>query len=161
VVVAVSVAVSADVPVMSTDVGERLHVAGLLALVGALTEHVRLTVPVNELAGVTVMVEVLPDVAPGLMEMLPPLEREKLVPLLGASQKPLHPARSGRTTRKNPAHLAFLILSRLIAAPRGLDCGPDSPVAIANSSHTYRLLRFVRRLSARFETRVAFCAIRG
>jgi hypothetical protein len=74
-VVAVNVAVIADVLLMSTDVGERLHVAGLLAPVGALTVQLRSTVPVKELDGVTVMVEVLPDVAPGLMVMLPLLVR--------------------------------------------------------------------------------------
>jgi hypothetical protein len=136
VVVAVSVAVSAVELVMSTDVGERLHVAGLVALVGPLTEQVRLTVPVKELEGVAEMVEVLPVAAPGLMEMLPLLERAKLVPVVGGSQNPLHPAKSGRIARKSPAHLACLILARLITAripaPCGAGCGPDSPVAIAN-----------------------------
>jgi hypothetical protein len=86
---------------------------------------------VNELAGVTEIAEVLPEVAPGLIERLLGLpESEKLVPVLGASQNPLHPARSGRTARKSPAHLACLTLARLIAAPRGLVCGPISPVPI-------------------------------
>ena len=97
----------------------------------------------NELDGVTVMVEVLPDVAPGLTErLLGLLEREKLVLLpLGACQKSPHPARSGRAARKSPAHLACLILARLIAAPRGLDCGPDSPmpIALANSARRFLL----------------------
>jgi hypothetical protein len=118
VVVAVSVAVIAVVPVMSTDVEDRPHVVGLVALVGPLTEQVRSTVPVNELAGVTDIVEVLPDVAPGLIERLVGLPlREKLVPVLGALQKPLQPARSGRAARISPAHLACLIPARLIAAP--------------------------------------------
>ena len=56
-----------------------LQVAGSLAAVGVMAQ-VRLTVPVNPLApGVTVMVEVLPLVAPGLTEMLPPLLREKVL----------------------------------------------------------------------------------
>jgi hypothetical protein len=141
VVVAVSVAVSAVVPVMSNDVGERLHVAGLVAFVGAVTEHVRLTVPVNELAGVTEIVEVLPEVAPGLIgRLLGLLESEKLEPL-GALQKPLHPVRNGMTARKSPAHLACHIVARLIPAcliptrpiaaripaPGGLVYGPCSP----------------------------------
>jgi hypothetical protein len=132
-VVAVSVAVIADVLLRSTEVGERLHVAGLVAPVGSLTVQLRSTVPVNELAGVTVMVEVLPDVAPGLtVRLLGLLVREKFVVVLplGACQKSPHPAINGRTARKSPAHFARLILARLmlacvITAPRGLDGGPD------------------------------------
>jgi hypothetical protein len=110
-VVAVSVADIPDVLVKSTDEGDRLQVAGLLALAGPLTEHERSTVPVNESTGVTVIVEVLPVVAPGLKEMLPLFEREKLVLLLGACQKSPHPARNGSTKRNSPAHL-----DRFIAA---------------------------------------------
>jgi hypothetical protein len=133
------VAVIADVLLRSTEVGERLHVAGLLALVGAVTEQVRSTVPVNELAGVTEMVEVLLVVAPGLTVMLALLLREKLVLPLGASQKPLHPVRSDTVARKSPANparliLALLNLARLIPAPWGLDCGPNSPVPTSNST---------------------------
>jgi hypothetical protein len=99
-VVAVNVAVIADVLLRSTEVGERLHVAGLLAPAGPLTVQFRSTVPVKEFAGVTVMVEVLPDVAPGLMVMLPLLVRLKSVPLpVGACQKSPHPVRNGRTAR--------------------------------------------------------------
>jgi hypothetical protein len=128
-----------EVPVMSTDVGERLHVAALVALAGPLTEQVRSTVPVNEFSGVTVMVEVLPVVAPGPTVKLPLLEREKLVlVLLGACQKLPHPARRGRAARKSQAHLACPIPARLIAAhfiaaPGVLVWGPDSPVSIARS----------------------------
>jgi len=101
-------------------VGETPHVAGLVAFVGALTEHERLTVPVNELAGVTEIVEVLPEVEPGLKDRLMGLlESEKLLPVLGASQKPLHPARSGSAARKIPAHLAYPILARFITSPWG------------------------------------------
>jgi hypothetical protein len=152
-VVAVSVAVIADVLLMSTEVGERLQVAGLAAPVGPLTVQLRSTVPVNELDGVTVMVEVLPEVAPGLTVMLPLLVKVKLVLLpLGACQKSPQPARNGRTARKTPAHLALvilarpiparLILARLIAAPRGLDCGPDSsaPIRCVNSDSPCRFL---------------------
>ena len=53
------------------------HVAGSLAAVGAIV-HARLTAPLNPLApGVTVIVDVLPLVAPGLSEMLPLLLSEK------------------------------------------------------------------------------------
>lgn len=62
---AASVDVCAVVPLMVTEAGERLHVVGLVALEGVVvTEQVNATVPVNELAGVTVMVEV--PVEPGL-----------------------------------------------------------------------------------------------
>ena len=40
-----------------TEAGERLHVAGLEAPEGAATAQASETVPVNELPGVTVMVE--------------------------------------------------------------------------------------------------------
>jgi hypothetical protein len=46
------------------------QVAGSLAAVG-LIEHVRVTVPVKPFIGVTVIVVVFPEVAPGLTEMLP------------------------------------------------------------------------------------------
>jgi hypothetical protein len=74
VVKTVNVVVCAPVPVIVTELGERLHVAGSLAATG-LIEQVRLTVPVNPFAGVTVMVAVLPVVAPGTIlidELLPP-----------------------------------------------------------------------------------------
>jgi hypothetical protein len=94
VVVAVSVAVSAEVPLMETDVGERLHVGvltGFETLV--VTAQVSVTVPVNEFDGVTVMSEVLLLVAPAVTVMLPPLERAKSVLPVGAAQKFLHPER--------------------------------------------------------------------
>jgi hypothetical protein len=57
-VVTVSVDVSAVVPVIDTEVEERLQV-GLVGLDSELvTAHVSATVPVNEFAGVTVIVEV-------------------------------------------------------------------------------------------------------
>jgi hypothetical protein len=72
VVEAVSVAVCAAVLLMVTEVGDMLHVAAFVALVGVLvTAQVSATVPVNEVAGVTVMVDVLPVVAPGASVMLP------------------------------------------------------------------------------------------
>jgi len=71
VVVAVKVDVCAELLTV-TEVGESAHVAGLTALVGEVViAQVRLTVPLNELPGVTVMVEVLLLVAPGLTVMLP------------------------------------------------------------------------------------------
>lgn len=69
----VKVDVTADVPVMLAEVGDRLHVAGSLEAVG-LMEQVKATVPVNPPDGVTLIVDVLPDVAPGFTVMLPPLD---------------------------------------------------------------------------------------
>jgi hypothetical protein len=67
VVAAVVDTVSVDVcaaPLIATEAGERLHVAGSLAAVGEMAQ-LRLTVPVKPLTGVTVIVEVFPVVAPG------------------------------------------------------------------------------------------------
>jgi hypothetical protein len=73
VVAAVSVDVCAVVLLKVSDVGDKLQVAALVALVGVLvTEQARATVPVNELPGVTVMVEV--PLPPGAMLMLALLE---------------------------------------------------------------------------------------
>ena len=75
----VRVEVCAVVPLRVTEGEVKLQVAGSLAAVGVMAQ-VRLTVPVNPLApGVTVMVEVLPLVAPGLTVMLPLLLREKVL----------------------------------------------------------------------------------
>ena len=66
VVVAVSVEVSAVELLSETEVGDRLQVVGLVGLVGSVVmEQASETVPVKELPGVTVMVAVLPLVAPG------------------------------------------------------------------------------------------------
>src|SRR5271157_348211 len=78
VVLTVSVAVCAVELLIVTEAGT-VHVAGLVAPVGPTTAQVRSTVPVNAPKGVTVMVEVLPVVAPGLTVMLPLLLRKKLV----------------------------------------------------------------------------------
>jgi hypothetical protein len=119
VVPAVSVAVSAVVPLMVTEVGDRLQVTGLVGLVRVvLTAQLKATEPVNELPGVTVMVAVLLLVAPAVTAMLPLLEREKLVVdvLLGACQKSPQPAR--KTTRSGDAAIKYLArLPILIAAP--------------------------------------------
>jgi hypothetical protein len=95
VVLAVSVAACAVELLIVTDVGERLQVTGLEALDGeVVTAQVSATVPENEPDGVTVIVEVLPEVAPGLLTLIVPLFKrvKSLEPL--ASQKPLQPARS-------------------------------------------------------------------
>lgn len=89
---------------METEVGERLQVVGLVAPLGEFViEHVRDTVPVNELEGVTVMVEVLPLLAPGVTLMLPLFDRVKSLLPFGASQNPEQPAMnamiSGAETR--------------------------------------------------------------
>jgi hypothetical protein len=67
----VNVAVCAVVPLkFVNEAGERLHVAGSLAAVGVMAQ-VSATVPVNPPDGVTLIVEVLPVVAPGLTVMAP------------------------------------------------------------------------------------------
>jgi hypothetical protein len=87
-VVAVSVDVCAVVLLIVTEVGERLHVVGLAAPEGEVViAQVSATAPVNEFAGVTVMVAALPVVAPGVTEMAPLLVRVKLVLPPGACQK--------------------------------------------------------------------------
>jgi len=58
---------------MEREVGERLHVVGLVAPVGAETAQVSAMVPVKELDGVAVMVAVL--LAPGATVTLPLLLR--------------------------------------------------------------------------------------
>jgi hypothetical protein len=139
VVVALNAEVWAVVLLMVTEAGERLQVVGLVAPVGELvTEHVSATVPVNELAGVTVIVDV--PVAPGITVMLPPLERVKLV-LLGASQKPLHPASSGAAPSSTHAHFPIFItaplLFRLMRRLKGIASGPG--VALLEKSCRWRL----------------------
>ena len=114
VVVAVSVEVCAAALLIETDAGERLQVAGLVAPAGELvTKHDSEIVPVNELEGVTVTVEVLPLVAPGAALMLPLFESVKLLLVFGGSQKPEQPtakaAMSGTAARNNLPHLPVFI----------------------------------------------------
>ena len=105
VVVAVNVVVSAVEPLIVTVVGERLQVTGLEALDGdVVTAQVSATAPENELDGVTVIVEVLPELAPGLLTVIVPLlERVKSEEPTGF-QKPLQPARSSGAPSANPIH---------------------------------------------------------
>ena len=77
VVVTVSVEVWAVAPLIVTEAGETLHVAGSLAAAG-LTAQVKATAPLNPPDPVTLMVAPLPVVAPGLTVMLPLLLRAKL-----------------------------------------------------------------------------------
>ena len=81
VVAAVVVRVRTDVPAVAplivTEAGERAQVAGSLAAAGAMAQ-VSATAPVNPPDGVTVIVEVLLVVAPGLTVMPPLLVRAKL-----------------------------------------------------------------------------------
>jgi hypothetical protein len=108
VVVAVSVAVSAVVLLIETEVGERLHVAGLEAFeILVVTAQVSATVPVNEFDGVTEMVEV--PVAPAVTVMLPLLLRAKSVLPAGAAQKFLHPVRKPVPRRPMPNTLTASI----------------------------------------------------
>jgi hypothetical protein len=59
---------------MATEVGATVQVAGVLAPVGvAVALQARATVPVSPLEGVTVMVEVLPVVAPREPMLMLPL----------------------------------------------------------------------------------------
>jgi hypothetical protein len=114
VVLAVSVVVCAVVLLNVSESEERLHVAGLVALEGALViEQVSVTVPVNELPGVTVMVEA--PLAPGVTFMLPLFVRVKLVllSLPGACQKSPQPTRSGAAASSNRAHFPILIAAPL------------------------------------------------
>jgi hypothetical protein len=83
VVETVSVEVPADAPLIVTEAGERLHVAGSVAPEGPETLQARATVLANPPDPVTLMVEVLPVVAPGLTVMLPLLVNA-YVPTTGA-----------------------------------------------------------------------------
>jgi hypothetical protein len=66
VLLTVIVAVTAEVPLMSTEDG-MLHVGGAIAPEGLdVREHLRMTAPTKPAAGVTARVEVLPEVAPAL-----------------------------------------------------------------------------------------------
>jgi hypothetical protein len=111
VVAAVSVAVCAVVPLMETDVGERLQVGVLTGFeMLVVTAQVKATEPLNEFEGVTVMVEALPLVAPAVTTMLPLLLRAKLVLPVGASQKPLQPVRKPVPKRPIPNKLTITML---------------------------------------------------
>ena len=68
---AVSVAVTAVVPVTDSEVGT-VQVTGLTALAGAVvTAQLRATVPVNPFEGVMLTVDVLPVVAPAVTAIAP------------------------------------------------------------------------------------------
>jgi hypothetical protein len=113
VAVAVSVEGCAVALLKVSEVEERSHV-GLVALEGAVvTAQVSVTVPVKELPGVTVMVEV-PVVEPELMVMAPLLVSVKLVLLLppGACQKSPQPDRSAAAAN-NPAQRPIFIVAPL------------------------------------------------
>jgi hypothetical protein len=116
VVLAVSVAVSAVELLIVTDVGERLHVTGLVALDGdVVTAQVSATVPENELDGVTVIVEV--PVFPAVLTLMVPLfERVKSEEPIGF-QKPLQPARSSGAASANSVHFFNLIAAPPQRAP--------------------------------------------
>jgi hypothetical protein len=110
VVDAVSVELCGVALLKVSELEERLQVAGLEAPVGAVTAQLSVTVPVKVLTGVTVMVAVLPVVAPGLSVMLPLLDSVKLLPFPpGASQKSPQPASSSAAAGNNRAHLLILI----------------------------------------------------
>jgi hypothetical protein len=173
VVVAVSTAVSGVAPLMETEVGERLHVGvltGFETLV--VTAQVSVTVPLNEFAGVTVMVEVLPLVAPPVTVMLAELERAKSVLPVGAAQKFLHPERKPiarqliprtQTVEKPVRSGAAIVRSRasslkFIAAPLMTPFCPASRVALPSGSclfpvsggHTLAEAQIKRRAATEF-----------
>ena len=82
---------------------------GLVALEGEeVIAQLSVTVPVNELDGVTVMVEVPLPAAPALIVMLPLLERVKLLLPPGACQKSPQPATSVAAAN-NPAQRPIFI----------------------------------------------------
>jgi hypothetical protein len=126
VVVAVVVAVSVDVCAVAllnvSEDEERLHVVGLAALEGEVViEQLSVTVPLNELPGVTVMVEV-PLALWATVMLVGLLERLKPVVLLvfGACQKSPQPAISAAAAI-NPAQSPIFI-----PAP----CAPQSGCAL-------------------------------
>jgi hypothetical protein len=113
-VVTVSVDVSADVPVIETDVGERLHPGAVGFERELVTAQVSPTVPVNEFDGVTVIVEV-PLALGATVRLAGEGERVKLVllPPPGACQKSPQPvrkhARIGVAVSKIRAQLPIFI----------------------------------------------------
>jgi hypothetical protein len=99
---------------IETEAGDMLQVTGLVAPVGELvTEQARDTVPVNEVDGVTVTVEVLLLAPPGVTLMLPLLESVKLLLVFGASQKLEQPTekatRSGTAASDTRPHFPVFI----------------------------------------------------
>jgi hypothetical protein len=79
VVLMVTTSVCAVVPLMVTEAVARLHVGRSAAPAGEeLMAQLIATAPVNPPDGVTVIVELLPVVAPGITVMLPLLVRAKL-----------------------------------------------------------------------------------
>jgi hypothetical protein len=106
-VVTVSVDVSAVVPVIDTEVELRLQL-GLVAFeIEVVTAQVSETVPVNEFAGVTVIVEV--PVELWATEILPLLVSVKLLLLSGACQKLAQPANMGAAANKSLAQLPIFM----------------------------------------------------
>jgi hypothetical protein len=127
VVIAVRVDVTAAVPLIETDVGERLQVGTLVGFETlVVTAQLSVTVPENEFAGVTLMRDVLPVVAPAVTVMLPALERVKSLLPAGAAQKFLHPDRkpTARTlipitqAQENPIRSGAARLRSLASSPK-------------------------------------------
>jgi hypothetical protein len=114
--VAVSAELCDEVLLKVSEVGERLHV-GSVELESpdglVVTAQLSVTVPVNELPGVTVIVSVLVDV--DVTSMAPLLPSEKLVLLLfGACQKSPQPPKSVAAAIK-PAQHPILITAPCVA----------------------------------------------
>jgi hypothetical protein len=120
---AVSVVFCAAVVVNESEVGERLHVGGLVAPEGEVVTQLSVTVPLNELPGVTAMVEE-PGEPLAMAKLVGLLVRVKLVLLLpppGACQKSPQPAKTQteRPTSTDAASTHFRCAhpSIFIAAP--------------------------------------------
>jgi hypothetical protein len=153
VVTAVTAAVSAVVPLIETEVGDRLHVTGLVGLERlVVTAQVRLTVPVNEFSGVTVICEVLPLVAPAVTVMLPPLASVKPELPAGAAQKFLQPARKPHPRSPIPK-TAMLKTRKQSGAPQNSRAlNPDFIPAPFSTSSDFKLFRLFQFQGYRFQS---------
>lgn len=85
-----SVEVCAVAPVIVTEAGESAQVAGSLAAIGLMAQ-VSATAPVKPPDGVTVIVEELAVVAPGLTVTLPLFESAKLGAVIVTEPVPVAP----------------------------------------------------------------------
>jgi hypothetical protein len=118
--VAVKVGVCAVALLKVSEDEEKLQVgySEEVAPVGALvTEQLSVTVPVNELPGVTVIVT-YGEVAPWATVTLLVRAKPVVVVVFGACQKSPQPARSGAAASNNRAHLPILIAAPSSAALR-------------------------------------------
>jgi hypothetical protein len=95
---------------MSTEEG-MLHVTGLVAPLGeVVTAQLRSTAPVNPPAGVTLIVEVLPVVAPWVTTMFPLFDSERPG---GTGTDPLTSAVMARVWMNSPVAASLPVTSTL------------------------------------------------